>query len=124
MARDRFDRLYVLIGDRVCVARKAKGLSQTKLAERIQINRVSIVNIERGKQRPPIDLLWRLAHELDVELTELIPRKVDFDRPATGVQLSHEDLAAIEAATTGNTIETRLIQDFVQRAKTRSSGTP
>lgn len=121
MTRDRFDRLYQLVGDRICTARKTSELSQTKLAKKIGINRVSIVNIEKGRQRAPLDLLWLIAETLGVELVQLLPRKGDFDTAASGVQLSAEDLNAIQSATKGDVAAARFIQDFVQRAKTRTT---
>jgi len=123
VTRDRFNRLYELIGDRVCKARGAAHLSQLKLAQAVGINRVSIVNIEKGRQRPPIDLLWKIAETLNVELVQLIPRKADFDSANDGVQLSAEDLRAIQLATQGNVSAARQITDFVRRAKTRAQET-
>src|SRR5438046_1476844 len=123
MARDRFDSLYYLVGDRLCKARMTAGLSQTQLAKKVGINRVSVVNIEKGRQRPPLDLLWQLAEVLGVELVQLVPRKKDFAAAADGVQLGAEDIRAIQNATKGDVVAARQITDFVRRAKARTEPT-
>jgi transcriptional regulator with XRE-family HTH domain len=118
--RERFDRLYQIVGDRVCKARTAIGMSQTTLSKRVGVNRVSIVNIEKGRQRSPLDLLWQIAECLDVELVQLIPKKNDFAQLADGVQLNPDDLRAIREATKGDISAARQITDFVRLAKTRT----
>lgn len=120
MERDPFDWLYGLIGDSLCKARKAAKLSQTELAKKVGINRVSVVNIEKGRQRPPVHLLWRLAEAVGVELVQLIPRAKDFDAVADGVQLAADDTKAIQNATKGDVAAARQISDFVRWAKTRN----
>lgn len=121
MARDRFDPLYRLVGDRLCKARVAAGLSQTQLAKKVGINRVSVVNIEKGRQRPPLDLLWQIAEVFGVELVQLIPQKKDFAAAADGVQLGADDIKAIQNATKGDVAAARQITDFVRRAKARTA---
>jgi transcriptional regulator with XRE-family HTH domain len=119
--RERFDRLYQMVGDRVCKARTAIGMSQTKLSNQVGVNRVSIVNIEKGRQRAPLDTLWQIANVLGVELVQLIPKNADFAKAADGIKLDAEDLKAIQDATKGNLEAARQISDFVRRAKTRTT---
>lgn len=118
--RERFDRLYQIVGDRVCKARTAIGMSQTTLSKKVGVNRVSIVNIEKGRQRSPLDLLWQIAESLNIELVQLIPKKSDFAQIADGVQLNPDDLRAIREATKGDISAARQITDFVRLAKTRT----
>jgi transcriptional regulator with XRE-family HTH domain len=120
MARDRFDALYALVGDRLCKARVAARLSQAQLAKKVGINRVSVVNIEKGRQRAPLDLLWQLGEALGVELVQLMPRTRDFAAVADGVELGADDVKAIRNATKGDVAAARQITDFVQRAKART----
>lgn len=65
--------LYQFVGDLIRQKREQAGLNQTTLAKRISISRVSIVNIEHGRQRPPLHVLWRIAEALKVQLRDLIP---------------------------------------------------
>lgn len=67
-------RFYQLIGEAINAARINIGYSQAYLAERINMSRASIVNIEKGRQHPPIHLLWEFSNILNVSLTELIPK--------------------------------------------------
>lgn len=60
-----------LIGARVRSLREAKGLTQEKLAEVMDINAKYLSNIERGKENPTLDMLIRFAEALKVEMWEM-----------------------------------------------------
>jgi transcriptional regulator with XRE-family HTH domain len=66
-------RLLWETGFRIRVARETKGLTQEQLAERAGYARASIANIEAGKQRLPLHMLYELAVALDVKPTHLLP---------------------------------------------------
>lgn len=52
--------------------REARGVSQTRLEERIGKEANYITRIETGRiDTPPFDVLSRIAHELDVSLSDL-----------------------------------------------------
>ncbi|MCB2015227.1 MAG: helix-turn-helix transcriptional regulator [Sphingobium sp.] len=53
-------------------ARKAAGLSQEELAHRADIDRTYISALERCVYAASIDVVGRLAKELDVEPSELL----------------------------------------------------
>lgn len=87
---DPFDanKLYRFIGRQIAEARdrvRPEALSQSDLAEQVGLARGSIANIERGRQRPPIETLYRIADALGVEPRQLLP--------------SIEDLRTAEAST-------------------------
>jgi transcriptional regulator with XRE-family HTH domain len=68
--------LYRAIGSLIEAARKSvndKKITQTELANHIGLTRTSIVNIERGKHRIQIHLLYKIASYLGVELSKLLP---------------------------------------------------
>lgn len=69
--------LWCAIGETIREARGRAHLTQAMLAEAIGVVRTSIVNIEKGRQRLPIDLLYDIADVLGVEATELLPRNAD-----------------------------------------------
>ncbi len=53
--------------------RKAKGLTQTELAERAGFNRVYVTQLEtQAGKNPSLDALHRLAKALGVAVTELL----------------------------------------------------
>lgn len=119
---DGFDALYQLIGRHVASARKAKGISQATLASMVGCTRVSIVNIESGRQRPPINLLWLIALALDREVVQFIPYKRDIEAAQSPVQLKPEIVAQIEDAARNNPETQRLLTEFIQRATARTDG--
>lgn len=59
-----------LIGARIKEIRKATGLSQETLAERIGIDAKHLSRLEVGKGFPSLDTLERMAQALGVELRE------------------------------------------------------
>lgn len=63
---------YLLLGKQLTAFRKAKDLSQAQVAKIIGMSRVSMVNIEKGRQTPPIHILWVLSKLYEVSLDELI----------------------------------------------------
>ena len=66
-------KFYELLGERIKAARNKVGMKQEALAACIGLSRVSIVNIERGRQHPQIHLLWDIASTLKIEVEELLP---------------------------------------------------
>lgn len=59
-----------LLGTRIKELRKAKGLSQDALAERVGIDSKHLSRLEVGGSFPSLDTLERLAQVLEVELKE------------------------------------------------------
>jgi transcriptional regulator with XRE-family HTH domain len=60
-----------LIGARIRSLREAKGMTQEKLAEVMDINSKYLSNIERGKENPTLDMLIKFADALKVEMWEM-----------------------------------------------------
>lgn len=65
------DKIYEEIGKRIVAARKAKGLSQEKLATDSQVDRSHMGFIEQGRRRPTVATLYRITDKLDMTLEEL-----------------------------------------------------
>ncbi|HTY92792.1 MAG TPA: helix-turn-helix transcriptional regulator [Steroidobacteraceae bacterium] len=61
------------VGLRLQRARKRARLTQAQLAARIGLPRPSYANIESGRQRIPVDVVWRAAVILDVPMATLVP---------------------------------------------------
>ena len=120
--RDGYDRLYEAIGERIGSARKAAGLSQGKLAQKVGVARASVVNIEHGRQRPPIHLVWQIATALGVEASQLIPLQRELAARDAPVQLGAEVVAYIEQAAQNDPATKRLLTDFIQRATSKIEG--
>ncbi|WP_413457812.1 helix-turn-helix domain-containing protein [Herbaspirillum huttiense] len=65
-----------LVGERVQILRKRKGLSQEELAGQIGIDTKSLSRLERGAHFPSLDTLEKVRIELGVELKDFF----DFDQ--------------------------------------------
>jgi transcriptional regulator with XRE-family HTH domain len=83
--------LYRLIGERLRTRRMAMGLTQEDLAARAGIRRTSITNIESGRQKLPIHLLYQLCAILGVEIGAVLPTQAEI-----GVRLTQPiDVAGV-----------------------------
>lgn len=67
--KDRYSQQYKEIGLKIAYYRKLKGLSQLQLAEKIDISRTHLSNIEAPNVPTSIslDLLFRISEELEIE---------------------------------------------------------
>jgi len=82
------------------------GLSQEKLAEEIEMSRVSVVNIEKGRQSPPLHLLWVIAKNLNVEFESLLPKAISQDIPEINSRLQKIiDRKSKEASITQDSVD-------------------
>jgi transcriptional regulator with XRE-family HTH domain len=54
--------------------RNERGLSQQRLAEIADVDKVTIVHIEGGKVSPRVETLEKLARALEVEMADLFPK--------------------------------------------------
>jgi len=61
----------VLLGKRIKELRKARGLSQEALAEKMDGHPKYLGSVERGEQNPTIEFLIKLATALKVDLVDL-----------------------------------------------------
>jgi len=70
---DATDRFYVRLGERLRNRRRGKGVTQEDLANLLQLNRTTIVNIEKGRQRLAVHQLVRIADHLGCGVGDLLP---------------------------------------------------
>lgn len=59
--------------NRIRELRMQAGLSQTGVADRIGVSKVTISELERGLMRLDLDYMRRIAHALDVAPADLLP---------------------------------------------------
>lgn len=123
MRGDGYDALYEWVGGRLAQARRSAKLSQEVLASRVGLTRASIVNIERGRQRPPLHLLWQLAALCSVDPLSLLPTQDQLEARASTVELTPKVLKAIETAATSDPETRRLVTEFIQKATARIEAT-
>jgi transcriptional regulator with XRE-family HTH domain len=67
------DRFYEQFGQRVRTARLGLGLNQEDLGRKVGLERSSISNVEKGRQRVQLHMLVEFAAALDVPPTQLLP---------------------------------------------------
>lgn len=65
------DKVYTEIGKRIVQARKAKRISQEKLAADSSIDRSHIGFIEQGRRKPTVSTLYKIAKSLGISLEQL-----------------------------------------------------
>lgn len=69
--------LYRQIGERLRRVRGEIGVTQEQLAGAVGVLRTSITNIEAGKQKPPLHLLYKICATLGIEMTSVLPANSD-----------------------------------------------
>jgi transcriptional regulator with XRE-family HTH domain len=66
---------YKNLGDSIRDFRKKEKISQEALAKNLNISRVSILNIEKGKQKVQIYTLYLISKYLRVSMDNLMPKQ-------------------------------------------------
>lgn len=75
------DRFYEQFGQRVRRARLDKGLNQEALGHRVGLERSSISNIEKGRQKVQLHMLLEFAAALEVAPGVLLPENGSMTDP-------------------------------------------
>lgn len=65
---------YEAIGEKIKEARKLRNFNQDILADKLGISRVSLGNIEAGKQRIPLHVLLDICESLNVTMNDIVPQ--------------------------------------------------
>ncbi len=89
------EKLYEIIGERLAARRKEINMTQDAIAEAVELERTSITNIEAGRQKAPLSLLYRLCAALKVDPLTILPtnKEVADDRTVTfGVGEKKEEI--------------------------------
>jgi DNA-binding XRE family transcriptional regulator len=70
MSRENID--FAFIRERIKLTRKTLELSQEMFGKRIGLRRQDIYNIETGKRKPGLTVLYRIAVEYNLSLDWLV----------------------------------------------------
>jgi len=97
--------LYHELGSRIAKIRKAHNLNQEDFGYKFKLSRTSVVNIEKGRQRPSIHLLYDIKRTLKIKIGDLIPD--------TFLSSEHDTQAKIENSVSPE-VSKRLL-DLVQK---------
>jgi len=109
--------LYRMVGERVRMARGrlTPKMSQASLADKLKVSRASVVNIEAGRQHPPLHVIWQIADALGVEPSSLMPSQSDYLEAAEPIRLDPSAIEQIEAAANGDPNKRRMLLQWVNR---------
>jgi len=64
--------IYKTIGNKIKYARTARGLNQLELGDKIGLSRVSIVNIEKGRQCVTLDKLIKISKVTNYKISNFL----------------------------------------------------
>lgn len=112
MVEAETERLYLIIRTRIRDFRRKSSLKQADLAKRIGLSRASIVNIEKGRQRPSLHVLYNIAQALSIEMMELVPRFSEVFSEISH-KLDPEMKAHIESISAGDKLVAKYVTEFV-----------
>ena len=101
---------YYKIGQRIRKIRKAHGLSQEELAERVNISTTHMSHIETGNTKLSLPVLVDLAAALEVRTDDLLSGEV-----SSGASTAMNEIAAVLERCTAK--EARVLTDVVKAAK-------
>lgn len=101
---------YYKIGQKIRKMRKAHGLSQEELAERVNISTTHMSHIETGNTKLSLPVLVDIAATLEVRTDDLL-----FDVPTLSVSAVLENITAtLDSCTVA---EAKVIADVVRATK-------
>lgn len=113
-----FDDLYGEVGRKLRQARVTQGFSQERLAQQLGISRASVVNIEAGRQRAPLHLLWQLSEALATDLSMLIPRREELSPTAREAALDPAMVKQIREAANNDSDGVKALTRLASKLKT------
>jgi len=68
----KMSNTYQKLGEKIRTARKAKKITQEKLAELVGVDVRTIVAVEAGKRNPTLKTINKIAKALDVQASSLL----------------------------------------------------
>lgn len=66
----------MVLGEKIKYLREEKGLTQQKLADILNINRVTLTGYEIGRRTPDVYMLKKIADFLEVTVDYLLDKKL------------------------------------------------
>lgn len=73
MTEKEIEHFYQSVGEQIRICRQKRKMKQEALAFELNLSRASIVNIEKGRQRPSLHLLCDMAQIFQINIKELVP---------------------------------------------------
>ena len=109
-------QLNVKIGNRVCQLRKELGLSQTNLAESLDIGQQTVACYENGTRRIPIELLPALGEVLEISPDSLLIDEEKFKRSGPPSRLESQIIRLRELPKDKQKLASDILETFLQKS--------
>lgn len=105
--------LYEFVGEQIKILRNNAGFSQEDLAVKLSKSRVSIVNIEKGRQHPSLHFLIDIGRIFNVSIETFIPKNSALKIREKQKMKSkiNKELKKV-STTSGEKIDSKAILDF------------
>lgn len=85
--------LYQKLGSVIRERRLALGMTQEELATASGVRRTSVTNIESGRQKPPLHVLYDICIALSIEVASVLPSNITVQRsPSTTFSINTKDV--------------------------------
>lgn len=78
------------VGHRLCLRRKALGLSQEQTAERAGVHPTYIGQVERGEKNPTITSIAKICSALDYPMEQLFEKIIETNEPDDSTRIPKE----------------------------------
>jgi transcriptional regulator with XRE-family HTH domain len=69
----KHEAIYGVVGERIKMRRKKLGMTQEQLAQKLEISRASLANIETGRQSILLHNLYSIAKAIELAPESLLP---------------------------------------------------
>ena len=83
------------LGDAVKKARGELGLTQNQVADQIDVDVRTVMNIENYKGNPKMEILFPLIRALKIDSREIFHPEIRLDNPAVSKLCSEDEAAAL-----------------------------
>lgn len=77
MTDREIEAFYRKLGSNIKAVRQNNKLNQSALAQALNLSRASVVNLEKGRQRPPLHLVYEICAKFQCKYHDLIPGDVN-----------------------------------------------
>lgn len=117
MTEQELSLLYAQLGYRIKGLRESAELNQSAFAEFLGLSRASIVNIEKGRQRPSLHLLLQISQILKVEISSIVaPLQYQFSHSPMDEKMNLKWELTIDQSSENNQETREKLTSFITEA--------
>jgi DNA-binding XRE family transcriptional regulator len=113
MTEAELGNFYIQLGINIKRHREQAGLKQEAFATMLNLSRASIVNIEKGRQRPPLHLMWDISKQLKISVSEILSPLENINVSSGKEKINADWKKRITASTKGDLKSRKKITDFI-----------